>query len=317
MSTYATGGGCTNSDGNTAHLYSQRLSHVAGDRDKTNDMFVYGELDGQQHVIYFGGDVQNYPENMEGNNARYVEWNTENTAQLLHHKFPKSLVFVVKPKEMRLKTLSVYSNFVESNDFGVPTHDAAYGAAKHLSLLYKSACGIVADSVHEEKPSVAQDVNQSCTKENDESTNNKLASDNIPISIIGFSKGCVVLNQLVYEIPYAIQYDPEVKQFFSKVKTLFWLDGGHNGGDVTMSNQHAYITEPYLVTSLVKQGFHISVHVTPYQVRDPLRPWLGKQYKRFCKLLRSSQASLTIQEHFEQEPGSLENHFKILEMFQT
>ncbi|RUS80822.1 hypothetical protein EGW08_011403, partial [Elysia chlorotica] len=218
---------------------------------------------------------------MEGTNARHVQWNIENTAALLHQKFPSSLVFVIKPTRMHLNTFSVYSNFVESNDFGCPIHDSGYGALRHLTLIYKSACSTVADST-------------------------------IPVSVVGFSKGCVVLNQLVYEIPSACYFDCEVKKFLLAIKNLYWLDGGHSGGDVQMANQHA---EPRLVTSLAELDCHIHVHVTPYQVHDTLRPWIGRHYRRFCKLLHSTKANFSKEVHFEQEPGSLENHFKVLEVF--
>lgn len=277
------------------HPYSQRLSDVTGDREKSNDVFVHGDVEGQQHIIYFGGDVQNYPEKMDGNNAKYIQWNLENTAYVIYNKFPQSLVFVVKPKTMSLNTFSMYSNFMIINESGGPIHDCSSGAAKHLSLLYKSACCIVADSLV---------------------TNHKFSAENVPVKIIGFSKGCTVLNQLVYEIPYVIQHDRETKQFISKVKNIYWLDAGHNGGDLSMPNQHAYVTEPHLVKTLAEQGYQITIYVSPYQVYDLLRPWLGQHYRQFCKLLSKFKANFSAQVSFEQEPGSIENHFKILEIFQ-
>ena len=42
----------------SSHPFSQRLWAVKGDGDKTNDVFVCGEVNSQEHVIYFGGDVQ-------------------------------------------------------------------------------------------------------------------------------------------------------------------------------------------------------------------------------------------------------------------
>ena len=268
---------------------------------------------------------------MEGANARHVKWNIEYTASLMHRKFPQSLVFVIKANRMHLNTFSVYSNFVESNDFGCPIHDSAYGALKHLRLLYKSACIRVADTAKEQSTNITGNRDHGFSKQKRvegmtqcetecleyKGSGAGCTTESIPLTVIGFSKGCVVLNQLVYEIPYAIQYDCEVKKFLLSIKNLYWLDGGHSGGDVQMSNQHAYITEPHLLKPLAELGCHIHIHVTPYQVHDPLRPWIGKHYRQFCKLLHNTKTSFTKEVHFEREPGSLENHFKILEAFKT
>ena len=265
---------------------------------------------------------------MESSYAQYLHWNTERTASLLHHKFPKSLVFAIKAKQMELNTFAVYSNFVECNELGGPIHCSAYGAVRHLTSLYKSACKMIVESKRVQGIDAASNSDQCSTKAREEAgipvsnTESKINDHNhideaTTINIVGFSKGCVVLNQLVYEMPLVVHHDNDVKKFVSKIRNMYWLDGGHNAGDVDMSNQHAYITEPHLVASLAELDCHIHVYVTPYQVHDPLRPWLGKQYKRFCQLLRNSKANFTVEVHFEQEPGSLENHFKVLETFKT
>ena len=99
-------------------MLRQRLTSLEGTNGRCDDVFVCGDVNANQHVLFFGGDVQDYKENMEQHrdNKRYTEWNTEDTALLIQSKFPKSLVVVIRPSRMHLKTFALYSNFVEVNE---------------------------------------------------------------------------------------------------------------------------------------------------------------------------------------------------------
>ena len=58
----------------------------------------------------------------------------------------------------------------------------------------------------------------------------------MPKKIIGFSKGVVVLNQLMIDSRDRDKKDSKeksCKDFFDLVQTMCWLDGGHNGGILT------------------------------------------------------------------------------------
>lgn len=61
-------------------------------------------------------------------------------------------------------------------------------------------------------------------------------ADSVPsgfsLTLVGFSKGCVVLNQMVYELAGA-RADPDLSHFVKSVSDMFWLDGGHPGGSET------------------------------------------------------------------------------------
>jgi hypothetical protein len=48
-----------------------------------------------------------------------------------------------------------------------------------------------------------------------------------PVHLIGFSKGCVVLNQLVHELA-SVESDQDAQELLSRVTTITWLDGGNN-----------------------------------------------------------------------------------------
>merc|ERR1712110_1265741 len=120
-------------------------------------------------MLLYNFYFQDYPENMQlhRDNKRYIEWNTEATAALIHNRFPQSLVFVIKPTRMHLRTFADYSTFIETNDFGNPTHSSDFGAVKHLQCLYSSAITEMCQFV---------DNYSLCEKS---------------LSLVGFSKGCV------------------------------------------------------------------------------------------------------------------------------
>ena len=212
---------------------------------------------------------------------RFKEWNTEATASIIQKKFPESVVIVIKPSKMHLRTFAVYSNFVESNDFGAPTYSSDFGALKHLSCLYDS---------------VLTEMHQKYSLNHLKDTS---------IYLIGFSKGCVVLNQIISELPQ-FDKDSNLTPFLHRIKKFYWLDGGHSGKEVT------WIIDETPLRHLAALDADINIHITPYQVRDPLRMWIGEQEHKFYRKLKKLNAKVTETEHFGAEPGSIENHFKVL-----
>ena len=218
-------------------------------------------------------------------NKKYIEWNTEATAAILFKRFPQSLIFVIKPTRMHLRTFADYSTFIETNDFGNPTHSSDFGAVKHLNCLYSSALTEMSKSVGD---------NLLCEK---------------PLYLVGFSKGCVVLNQMVYELPIAHK-EPELQIFLKKIHSFYWLDGGHSGGA-----EKTWVTDESSLKYLSQLGCEIEIHVTPYQMQDPMRKWVGEQESKFFKRLKRMNAKVKQIEHFESLPPCLENHFQVLKEF--
>jgi len=56
------------------------------------------------------------------------------------------------------------------------------------------------------------------------------------LSLMGFSKGCVALNQFLYEFHYYDDNssdDLNINNFIKLIKDMWWLDGGHNGSKNT------------------------------------------------------------------------------------
>ncbi|KAL8578617.1 hypothetical protein ACOMHN_007075 [Nucella lapillus] len=329
----------------------RRLADLPDGFGELMDIIVGGQLqEATEHVIFFGGDVQDYPENMQSHrdNGKYVRWNSVSTAGRLCERFPDAMVLVVKPHHMHLRTFSVYSQFVNSNDFGCPTHTPDFGAWQRLRNVYEEALGrvlipacdaSVTPSISNSVGSKAGATEQTCVSSGGPQTSGLPSRQNagawseetvcdsakektvdrspggavaepleVPVHLIGFSKGCIVLNQLVQELEHA-ENDDNVQKFIGQVQVMTWLDGGHSGGSNT------WVTNPVALARLATLGIHIHVHVTPYQMKDPMRKWIGKEKRRFVEVLLKAGAKVTDKLHFEDEGRSIENHFRVLEEF--
>jgi len=240
-------------------------------------------------------------------NHRYAQWDVESTAALLMRRFPRSHIWVIKAEQMELGTFSIYSNFVDWKSIaGGPSHHPGERSWHHLQQLMVSA------------------VNQmnTCSDGNDDTcsaaatsipSEDRIHSSGLPVILVGFSKGCVVLNQLAYDRAATLNTkttemdDARAKEFAQLVTEAYWLDGGHAGGRET------WVTDDNVHRSLA--GVSIHCHVTPYQIKDSSRPWIGKEQKRFITGLTKHKVTFTNTVHFADEPRSLENHFRILETF--
>lgn len=136
--------------------------------------------------------------------------------------------------------------------------------------------------------------------------------DKCKLILIGFSKGCVVLNQFIYEFHYLKTLTPDdltMIRLLSRIKEMYWLDGGHGGA------KNTWITSRSLLETLTRLNINIHVHVTPYQVQDERRPWIRKEEKTFTDLLRRLGAPLTRCLHFDASVANLFTHFEVLQVF--
>ncbi|XP_055373768.1 mitochondrial protein C2orf69 homolog [Condylostylus longicornis] len=136
--------------------------------------------------------------------------------------------------------------------------------------------------------------------------------DKSKLVLIGFSKGCVVLNQFIYEFHYLKTLTPDdstMIRLLSRIKDMYWLDGGHGG------QKNTWITSRSLLETLTRLGINIHVHVTPYQVQDDRRPWIRKEEKIFSDLLRRLGAPISRHLHFDSSIANLVTHFEVLQAF--
>ncbi|NXA40769.1 CB069 protein, partial [Eudromia elegans] len=322
-----------------------RLTEVAGaESQRANELLLLPPPAGrrgleppQHHVVYFPGDVQNYHEIMSCHpeNFQWEHWSFENVATILAHRFPNSFIWIVKCSRMHLHKFSCYDNFVASNMFGAPEHSTDWGAFKHLHALLvnafrlaqnvllsqKSTYGLNKDATvaaGQSQPQPGPTANSSSSMERERASecpsNSALnlsapsAVGAVSFTLIGFSKGCVVLNQLLYELKEA-KKDKNTDAFLKNIKAIYWLDGGHSGGSNT------WVTYPEVLKELAQTGIEIHAHVTPYQVFDTMRSWIGREHEKFVQILEELGVEIDDQLHFADEVPSLDNHFRVHEVF--
>jgi len=170
---------------------------------------------------------------------------------------------------MERGTFSCYDNFVPTDSVGSPKHAENCGAIAHLAALLKEGCP---------------------------------EDDFGPVTLMGFSKGVVVLNQILRELSFSNEL---------LIDRMVWLDGGHNGGkDIWPINKD-------LLSQLVLKNIVVDVRVTPYQVRNPNRPWIKREEKIFSESLKKLGANISRNLYFEDEEPSIKNHFRIIETMKT
>uniref|UniRef100_UPI0037E82A80 mitochondrial protein C2orf69 homolog n=1 Tax=Semicossyphus pulcher TaxID=241346 RepID=UPI0037E82A80 len=260
------------------------------------DVETVKEKSNNKHVVFFHGDIQNFQEDMalQPEGSQWLCWSLEQVALTLGRRFPDRHVWVVRASRMYLHKFSCYQNFVESNMFGAPEHSpysTDFGAFLHLRALLSHGMER-ADLPHPLQPHGGADSLPS----------------GFSLSLVGFSKGCVVLNQMVYELPGA-RADPQVSHFVKRITDMFWLDGGHPGGSET------WVTDKQVLKELASSGVSIHAHVTPYEVCDPMRAWVGREHGLFIKTLEEFGACPSKKLHFEDEPPCIENHFRVIQEF--
>lgn len=234
---------------------------------------------------------QDYKENMmkHRDNKEHVEWDLESTCGFLHSSFPNHSILVIRPSKMSLMTFSCFENFVTVNNFGAPTYSLTIDSLKHLQALLFSVETILKND------SKFPDLNQ-----------------NAPITLIGFSKGCVVMNQFLYSF-LALKNEPvdDLVSFISRIGDMYWLEGGHSGAAET------WVTNRAVLENFASMGKKVHIHVTPYQVFCDTRPRIGKEEKIFRDILMRLGCDVNRVLHFEDLPRSVQNHFQILLTFKS
>ena len=105
--------------------------------------------------------------------------------------------------------------------------------------------------------------------------------------------------------------DSSMMKLVSRIKHMYWLDGGHGGG------KNTWITARSLLETLCRLGISVHVHVTPYQVQDDHRPWLRKEEKQFTDLLKKlgCQGLSRTLHSGDSNMSNLFTHFEVLENF--
>ncbi|XP_060527137.1 mitochondrial protein C2orf69 homolog isoform X2 [Cylas formicarius] len=265
----------------------------------------------------FPGDVQDFTENMEAHrdNRRHKQWNLERTAQVIQRHFPECHVLVIKPSRMDFKTFSCFQNFVKSDQLGVPDHTPNHNSLRHLDRLIKNASCTLQESSDSELEEALRVSAKALGESGNAPDGVSICRNNFygcPLKLIGFSKGCVVLNQFLHEFHHfkvAPKEDEEVFGVMARIEDMYWLDGGHSGGTNT------WVTSKTVLETLASSSIRVHVHVTPYQIDDDRRPWIKKEEKTFSDTLVKLGCDIKRSVHFEGVPPTLLTHFEVLNAF--
>ncbi|XP_063368422.1 mitochondrial protein C2orf69 homolog isoform X2 [Cydia amplana] len=272
-------------------------------------------------------------------NRNYIKWNLENTARILSQNFPTYHIVVVRPSRIEYKSFSCYDNFVPSNNAGVPEHTPTHSALLHLQRLLQEVSSQVKKIPEQELlaglETASEDTEDFHTTSPQEGSSNgaaspapapgtlepptgrlwwrpSLALQDSELALVGFSKGCVVLNQLLYEFHYTHTLTPadtHATRFIARISAMYWLDGGHAG------SRNTWLASRCLLETLVRLNVEIFVHVSPYQVCDEARPWIGKEERAFTAMLRKLGANIHRYLHSAAAPVTLLTHFNVLSHF--
>ncbi|XP_013137634.1 PREDICTED: UPF0565 protein C2orf69 homolog [Papilio polytes] len=283
-------------------------------------------------LVFFGGDVQDYPEIMQAHRdyRNYLKYNLENTARILGHSFPTKHILVVRPSRIEYKSFSCFDNFVPGNSAGVPDHAPTHNALLHLerykhfsSENFQPWTVVTNIQLYKLSHNISKIIRfelNVCTIKRPGTRSplwwrEGLRLEQCPLTLVGFSKGCVVLNQFIYEFHYANTLTPgddHMKRLMSRIEAMYWLDGGHAGG------KNTWLTARSLLETLTRLNIKIFVHVSPYQVEDEERPWIGREERAFTALLTKLGAQ--VKRYLHSQPGaphSLHMHFEVLTAFAT
>ncbi|CAF1353174.1 unnamed protein product [Rotaria magnacalcarata] len=277
----------------------QLLEKVVGYENRKNDILLFSnsiQSSPKSIVYYFGGDIQDLPDQMNASkeNRRYHRWNLIATGEILCRRFLDASIAVVRPNEMKDGTFSRFSNFVQkTTEYGDPI---SYDTKNLIGLHHLNM------------------LNEQITK--------NATSSAFDIILVGFSKGCIVLNQLLHELTALrlMKTDDSLLNFVSRISRFIWLDGGHNNGNQIM----IWPTDENLITTLVDYKIRTEIYVTPFQIdsKNPYKKFHTQHYKKFSELLLCHSTSSSNYDNktinkmfFADDSPSIDKHFELLTVF--
>ncbi|TVU28976.1 hypothetical protein EJB05_20517, partial [Eragrostis curvula] len=224
----------------------------------------------------------------------------------------------------------------------VPSVDAAGDPRGYEPTGFPAAAGIASILTH--GISEIQNKIWGCSLKDstvDQNPTESLPSSYPPVTIIlGFSKGGVVVNQLVTELscwalesmknlvefsrpsPSHLTHNPLVPtsstDILSSISEYHYVDVGLNCAGAYITD-HEIIKEIANYALRTNNNFRFVLHGTPRQWSDPNRLWIPKEKDIMLQLLRDEaqrcEGRLVASEkmYFDGRPRSLRMHFEILE----
>jgi len=148
---------------------------------------------------------------MSAESREHIQWNLEATTAMLQNQFTDRHIIVIRPCRLQDRIYSCFDNFLPTAGHGNPEHTPHHGALLHLRRLLRVLARRINDERLDALMKPDDEIEASQTRI---ALRLKFLSKGLPgnsgpvdfesadISIVGFSKGCVVLNQFLYEFHY-------------------------------------------------------------------------------------------------------------------
>lgn len=277
------------------------------------------------NAIFFLGD------RVEGTGNPVIERlsDMQNVAEILVSKFGASVNAWVIEASTFNGPFAVYKEFIPSlNKWGEPQYYKPNGLPASTSVI-----AVLSKFLEERAKNVVQQ---------DQKHHASYTPSYPPKTIIlGFSKGGVVINQLVTELAFAdnvqsteaptqskggsfskISGNPIVpssrESFFDSISEIHYVDVGLN-------SRGAYLTDKIIIERIAERvirkdkPMRFVLHGTPRQWSDPRRDWIREEKDKFRQLLKSeskrSGGRLQVCEriYFADKSPDLQMHFEIIE----
>ncbi|CAJ1366034.1 unnamed protein product [Effrenium voratum] len=250
-------------------------------------------------MVIFSGDISASKEEMleDPEAEEWKDWSTEAIALLMARRFPNLNIVLVRPSRMR-EGFSCFDHFLTTNINGDPL-DGDYNpegsAIKHLLLLLKDLARITG-------------------------VGEQLLSR---LYLVGFSKGCVVVNQILAELGAETSTD-DAMCFLGMTRAIAWLDPGVNEGSCV------FVTDEEVLSTAAKRLRSKSAACL-YVVFSPFQLYLDSYEFEYeddeaatseelgldllQSIMKEGRVPLELEYClFDQEPTLL-THFKVLQEF--
>lgn len=242
-------------------------------------------------VLYFGGDLQNTRQTMAlhitDGLSRFIEnYCYESIGERLHKCYPNHHVLIVRPKAFYKNTFAVYSQYLNIKDKQGTPDFGGTGGGDEPKDAWKQVASILLERFG---PKLEQ----------------------VETTIVGFSKGCTVVNGLIMQSENVSNYDWLV------LKEIVLLDSGHNGQDLAWIVQEGTLRNAFASSKIELP--RLVTGISDYQREG--KPWIGQEYDVFCKEVQKIQEErkdLDWKQFEVKKAGktaSLDDHFRLLDEF--
>jgi len=271
-----------------------------------NDVFVSLLPTAHSTLLFFPGDIQAERRVMDrGPYPQYAEhYSYEATLDSLANSFPGTNRLLIRPAYQLPEGQSVYANLLSATD--------PIGA-----LLTDPVTGVEALTTRTHLAPLLSCIQAHLR------TDQGLDLPQLPLILVGFSKGCLVLNHLLLEeahVPCSSATEADDGLFaLGLIRRMVWVDAGNSKLPGAYPGPWPDLVHRFLQRLDDARGtagddpVRFDIHTTPFMVQ--LRPWLRQELEQFCQTLRTGAHAgfqSACHPHYHGETPSLDAHFKVL-----